>query len=222
MQLETLYRLDAQGMITATREPGASLGPRFALIRATTGIAWAVRAGTPPDVYDRLAALLASEPPITRPGDEPRHAAAYLTAVGGRVVCGPAYTFPKDLSDPARRSEVVVVEDIEIIDRRFVGWSQDEIQQRQPIMGVLEDGQAVSLCFCARRSEGAAEAGVETAEPYRGRGLGPLVAAAWAAAMRREGHLPIYSTQWNNSASLAVARKLGLQPAADNWNIIDT
>lgn len=209
-------------MITATREPDASPGPRFALIRDTTGLAWAVRTDTPADVYDTLAEFVATEPSPAALGDEPRHAAEYLTAVGGRVVCGPAYIFPRGVAVPDHRPNVAVVEDIAAIDRHFSGWSQEEIQQRQPLVGVLEDGYAVSLCFCARRSEVAAEAGIETAEPYRGRGLAPLVAAAWAASVRMEGLVPIYSTQWSNKASLAVARKLELQQAADNWNIVDS
>ena len=38
---------------------------------------------------------------------------------------------------------------------------------------MVEDGDAVSVCFCARRSSAAAEAGLETAAAFRGRGLGP-------------------------------------------------
>jgi hypothetical protein len=34
-------------------------------------------------------------------------------------------------------------------------------------------------CFCARRSDIAAEAGVETAEAYRGRGYGQRVTVTW-------------------------------------------
>jgi predicted GNAT family acetyltransferase len=69
------------------------------------------------------------------------------------------------------------------------------------------DGHAISVCFCARRSQLAAEAGVETAVGYRGRGFASRVSAAWARLIRRSGRLPLYSTSWSNTASLAVARK---------------
>ena len=95
----------------------------------------------------------------------------------------------------------------------------DEIPDASPIVAVLENGHAVTVCFCARRASFAAEAGLETAPPFRGRGFGPRVAAAWALAMRASGRTPLYSTSWSNDASLAVASKLGLIPYAATWNL---
>jgi predicted GNAT family acetyltransferase len=87
-------------------------------------------------------------------------------------------------------------------------------------MAYLCDERPVSICFSARVSESAAEAGVETAAEFRGRGLAGLVTSDWAAAIRSSGRTPIYSTSWNNSASLAVARKLGLIACASYWNLL--
>ena len=86
-------------------------------------------------------------------------------------------------------------------------------------MAVVEDGLALSVCFCSRRSDAAAEAGLETAAAFRGRGLGSQVTAAWALAVRASGRIPLYSTSWSNGASLAVARKLGLVAYASGWSL---
>jgi hypothetical protein len=37
--------------------------------------------------------------------------------------------------------------------------------------------------------------------------------------MRASGRIPLYSTSWTNTASLAVARKLGLVAYANTWSI---
>jgi predicted GNAT family acetyltransferase len=54
------------------------------------------------------------------------------------------------------------------------------------------------------------EAGVETVPLFRGRGYARAVVAAWSAAVRALGAEPLYSTTWQNMASRAVARALGL------------
>ena len=94
-----------------------------------------------------------------------------------------------------------------------------ELASRQPCFAAVEDGVAVSVCYSARTGAQAAEAGVETVEAYRGRGHATRVAAAWAAAVRAQGLLPLYSTSWENAASRAVARHLGIEPYAENWHI---
>lgn len=135
---------------------------------------------------------------------------------------GPAFIFPPGVEDAEQdHADVSGIEDLSVISHHFSGWSANELPGRQPILGILKDGLAISLCFCARRSEVAAEAGIETVAPHRGHGLAPRVAASWAAAVRAEGLVPIYSTQWINTASLAVARKLGLETAASNWSLVD-
>ena len=74
-------------------------------------------------------------------------------------------------------------------------------------------------CYSARLTGRAAEAGVETLETHRGRGYAPAVVAAWAHAVRETGRIPFYSTSWDNLASQAVARKLGLVQYATDLSI---
>ena len=128
----------------------------------------------------------------------------------------PVFTFPNDL---AAAEDVIDVTEFSQLEHYFRDWTADEIPERSPILGIVSDGHAVSLCFCARRSQVAAEAGVETAAGYRGRGFGSRVTAAWARRIRESGRLPLYSTSWNNAASLALAGKLRLSACAGYWNV---
>ena len=139
-----------------------------------------------------------------------------------RQSSGPAFTFPDTLVQPTDMTDIVVVEDERLLERNFRGWITGEIAAgRSPALAIVEDGYPVSVCFCARRSDRAAEAGLETTEAFRGRGFGPRVAAAWALAIRATGRVPLYSTEWTNGASLSVARKLSLIPYANTWNLSD-
>ena len=216
LQLETLYLLDCDGRIRGTRELEPSPGPVFSLIRGTASCAWAVRADVATDVADELAELAREEPPVSDFRVAPVHAARYLSLLSGRVDAGPSFVFPAAIAPP---SSTVLIEDIELIDHQFSGWMASEIPACAPIVGVVENGHAVSVCLCARRSDVAAEAGVETAVEFRGRGLAPRVTAAWALAIRAAGRIPLYSTSWSNEASLAVARKLGLVAFASTWSV---
>jgi hypothetical protein len=216
LQLETLFVFDDERRIVSTREPNPGPGPAFSLIRDGSACAWAVHVDVPTHLTDELVALARSEPPAGEFTDPPRHANAYVALLGGRIDSGPVFTFPPTIS--ASR-DVVSITDLSPLERHFRGWTAAELPERSPILGIVEDGHAVSVCFCARRSPVAAEAGLDTAAHFRDRGFGTRVASAWAQVIRDSGRLPLYSTSWSNGASLAVARKLKLSACASDWNL---
>lgn len=218
LELQLTFAFDRAGRIRSTREPWPSRGPRFSLIRSFTQCAWAIRDDIPPEPALELAQLAGTEPPLSELRSSPLHAQSYLALAGGQPgFHGPAFTFPERL--PALQ-EVELVADQRCLEAHFKGWQPGELAAgRAPLLAILERGQAVSICFCARRSERAAAAGVETAAAFRGRGLAPRVVAAWAQAVRAAGSTPSYSAAWSNVASLRVAQKLGLTPHATFWNI---
>ena len=193
-------------------------GPLFTLVRSATKCAWAIRDDVPSDVAEEIAALARQEPPIGDLRVAPVHAGEYLASSGGQLgFNGPAFTFPDRLPPT---SGIVQVEDERQLQRNFRGWERGEIGAgRAPVMAVIEDGYPVSICFCGRRSDNAASAGLETAEGFRGRGFGPRVTAAWAVAIRATGRVPLYSAAWSNAPSLAVTRKLGLIAHASFWSV---
>ncbi len=229
LQLQTLFALDDEQRITSTREPGGTRGPLFCLVRGVDTCAWAVRADLPKQIAEELQDLARLEPPASNFQDAPMRAADFLAVLAGRTgpecdiatKCsrsdGPAFVFPLSLVQPPG---VVAIQDEALLAHNFGGWVPGEIAAgRSPVLAIIESGRPVSICFSARKSAIAAEAGVETADASRGRGFGPRVVAAWALAMQASGRVPLYSTSWTNSASLAIARKLGLMTYASDWSL---
>jgi hypothetical protein len=221
LHLRTCFVLNVDGRIVSTREPSGSRGPFFTLVRGSTGCAWAVRADVPADIASELDRIAEDEPPILDFRAPPVNVQLYLRVLESlrntSQSAGPAFSFPDFLLES---NDAVIVESESLFERNFRGWVPGEIEAgRAPALAILENGCAVSICFCARRSESAAEAGVETAEAFRRKGLGAKVTAAWAVAVRSTGRIPLYSTSWTNQASLGIARKLNLIPYATSWSI---
>jgi hypothetical protein len=229
LHLRTLFVLNEEGRIVSTREPGTNRGPLLSIARSSTSCAWAVRADLPSDLAGELDRLAQREPPASDLREAPVYAARYLSLVAALLGSshdaqekthhsdGPAFTFPNALPRP---TGVVAIEDERLLERNFHGWVAGEIVAgRSPLLAIFEDECPVSICFSARRSDTTAEAGLDTAEAFRGRGFGPRVALAWALAIRTIGLIPLYSTAWSNAASLSVARKLSLLPYASTWSL---
>jgi hypothetical protein len=161
--------------------------------------------------------LASEELPTSNFQRPPKHLEAYMNLVGGEFESGPAFEFPQRIP---LFGEAVLIHHVEQLQGSFRGWTAAELPGRSPIMAICEKGVPVSICFNARASELVAEAGVETAPEFRGRGLAGLATAAWAAAIRASGRTPIYSTSWSNGPSLAVAGKLGLIACASYWSLL--
>jgi hypothetical protein len=121
---------------------------------------------------------------------------------------GPEYRFPDDIA--AMVGAIAVTGDnAHVLERWLPEWIPD-VAMQLPIRAVLVDGWAVSVCACARLPGQATQAGIETHAAFRGRGGVVIATAAWAAAMRDRGVIPLYGTSWTNRASQRVAAKLGL------------
>ena len=125
------------------------------------------------------------------------------------ISSGPAFVFP----------ETIMVSDARHPHRARAGRPA---ASRLPLHRHLAPGALALLRGRHRRSRGVhllqrspdervAEAGVDTAEEFRGRGYAALVTAAWANAIRAADITPVYSTSDDNLASQAVARKMGLR-----------
>ena len=245
--LQTSFIVDGAGFIVSTREPSPTRGPLFTLVRSTTQSAWLMRAGLERELARELEGFARREPPAIELRAEPVHSAHYRALLADRIGSGEqtaskgasneparhfsglAYSFPSDLGVAGGAvgggvvaDGVVAVTDEGLLERHFEGWKPGEIAAgRAPLLAAFEAGSPVSICFCARRTETAAEAGLETAKGFRRRGLAARVTRAWALALRESGRTPLYSTAWTNTASQAVASALGLTPYASIWSLSD-
>ena len=217
-----MYRFNQAGRIVSTLEPLPRPGPLLTIVRSPTEVVWAVNQRVPSEVAALLDHLAATEPPLRAEpiGPEPpRYREQLREALGSPAeVAGPLFEFPELITAP---SGVTFIDSASQLSRHLSVWTESEMPGRLPAAAIWRDGWAVSLCACARRTIEAAEASLETAPDWRGQGLAERVTAAWAIAVRESGRLPLYSTSWDNKASRAVARKLGLRPYAANWRLYE-
>ena len=216
IQVAVLFVHDARGRLVSvneTDEPEPSAAPRFFWGRTRAGSICRLRHDVPEDVGERLVRIVEDEPVEAELAREPRGLAAARTILEAqaplrRTYNGPAYRFPDRI--PESTDVVAVTEGSQDALGPKFAWLRASLAAHQPCFAVVAGGWAVSVCNSARATSLAAEAGVETIEGFRGRGYAQRVALAWAAAVRQQGRIPLYSTWWENAASRGVAGKLGL------------
>jgi RimJ/RimL family protein N-acetyltransferase len=231
LEIDTLWARDDRGRLVR-RAPSDAPPPYLVLAAASDGHVAAVGAHVP----DLVAAeLLLPQRNATARGArwEPagfNTAISRITAVIGpvEVTSGPSYVATEP---PVTRSSPSLI----VSDGRRpcpeplqpppdAGWTRDE--WRALLAGDLgpwamaraEDSIA-SICFCARLTGRAAEAGLRTEPAHRRRGLGSAVTAAWASLVLETGRTPFYSTSAENRASQAVAASLTLRPIGWIWQV---
>ncbi len=216
IRAETAFTYDARGRMLLSNEPRAAdrrPAPRLWLAWTAGGHVVRLGASVPDAGARQVEAILERTPPAsdlrTPPAALPELRAtleshAPVTQEEG----GPVYRFPGTIT-PATGAVRITASNRAVVRETFP-WLYDEYEDWRPAFAVVRDGAAVSVCFSSRIGAQACEAGVETLPTFRGHGYAGTVTAAWAAAVRASGLIPIYSTSWENHASQAVARKLGL------------
>ncbi len=224
LHLRSLYHHDRNDRIVWTRQPNGWPSPLFHLGRTRLANLWRFRDDLEPAAIRELARLAGKEGPLPEGHPPPERMEAIRSVLRSAVELvvewrGPAFRFPPEIQapDPGALPVVAVTAENQALLQESFADTIPELAERQPCIAAVDGEQAVSMCYAARPLEvkgcepcRAAEAGVETVAAYRGRGLAPRVVAAWGRAVRAQGGEPMYSTSWDNRASRAVARKLGL------------
>jgi hypothetical protein len=224
-----LFVSDAAGRLRFNADPGypedeLDPAPRFWMGRTDQGITWRVRADLPNELVQTLNTIGQTVLPAPDRTGLPPQTDAIRAAIQAHAPIteewsGPAYWIPALLPAPA--STVLITPDTAHLLAAHFPWKQTRraLHAAGPLVATLADDRAVAICYCARLTAIAAEAGVETAESARGRGYGRAAVAGWAAAVRQQGILPLYSTSWDNLASQGIARSLGMIAYADTWSL---
>jgi predicted GNAT family acetyltransferase len=216
IRAETDFTYDVRGRMLLSNEPcEAARRPAPRLFLGLTNAGNVLRVGsTVPDALARhLAAIVDRQAPAGDLRIPPTTLAALRAALARQAPVsteegGPAYRFLHPIPQPGEA--VRLTDTNRALVRETYPWLYDEFADWQPCFAVVRDGAAVSVCYSARFGSVAAEAGVDTLTAFRGRGYAVAVTAAWSAAIREAGRLPLYSTSWENLASQGVARRLGL------------
>lgn len=212
IQIETLFVHDDRGRMLRTNDPDRRPAPRLFLGRTRCGHVARFGEAVPDLLARRLAAIVEREPltgdlRAALAGTAALRAALESDAHVEREEGGPAYSFPDILVRPLDAIPVSADENAGAVRDTFP-WVV--LPAWQPCFAIVRDGVAVSVCFTSRNGARAVEAGANTLSDFRGRGFASAATAAWGAAVRATGRIPLYSTAWNNLASQGVARRLGL------------
>jgi len=212
LQAYALYVHDANNRLLRVNESDFDdPAPRFFLARTVAGNIWRIRYDLPDDLATELERLAATEPVVHDLHEPPYHIAKYTEWLHQHAPLintdtGPAYYLPE--LDPPTGTVTVKPENMTLLQTNYP-YTLSTLDERAPVVVVVEHGVAVAACYTARSTTRVAEAGVYTIETYRGHGYAAETVRGWAEAIRATSRVPLYSTSWANKASQAVAMKLG-------------
>jgi len=219
--VEALFTLDAAGRMLRVNESGGGMAPRFFIGRTREGSDYWYRNDLAADTVRRLQAVCEKGTGRIRIDGSidpaPFWAVLESSAPVRGTWSGPAFRFPDRLSDSPEAVRISRA-NVGFLRPNLGGWCE-EVMLGRTVYAVVVDGQAVSVCASVRETDLAHEAGVETSEAFRGNGYAGQAVGAWAAAVRHQNRIPLYSTSWDNVASRAVARKLSLVQFASDLHI---
>jgi RimJ/RimL family protein N-acetyltransferase len=229
-QVSAWYVCDRNGRLLYIREPGydeseLDPAPRFWMGRTREGNIWRFRHDLPDNLVHDLENLCRCEPLAADFSEHPlvgREIRAILNdhAPVKREEHGPTDWIPEGTQTFQRDARLLTEANAQCLEKYFP-WKQATLSDGNlgPLTMVVDEENAVSICYCARITGEVAEAGVETVAAARGKGFASAAVAAWAAAVRQCGLIPLYSTSWTNPASLGVACKLGMVRYGDDWSV---
>ena len=224
LEIETCQVMVAPDRFARENSPGQKHGPLIALAGCAAGNVAAAHADLDDALARRALDFVAAAPPWVDGAGLPTWIGALAAIVGvdpTTLAGGPAWLLPSGLAF-AHAARIVAGESVEgaAMLARFAADGMppalseagyvDVGELWAPWCAAMAGEEIAALCCAARLGERGAEAGLYTFAPYRGRGFGAAVTAAWSRLPSLAGKTLFYSTQWTNTSSIAVTRRLGL------------
>jgi RimJ/RimL family protein N-acetyltransferase len=220
LHVEAELTHDVTGDLVATNEPSPATAPRFFLGHTALGVVRRFRRDVS-EARRRALEIVQLDPRATT--DSPLDPTAFERILSDdapveHTSIGLAFRFPRAPASAPNTRILRDPADAAVLHPLLASWAPD-ITASAPLVALVRDGQAVAVCASVRITPLAHEAGVETAAEFRGRGYAKAVVAAWSTAVRALGVEPVYSTTWQNTASRALARSLGLEAVGRDLHI---
>ncbi|MED4752585.1 GNAT family N-acetyltransferase [Brevibacillus choshinensis] len=204
IQAEVLFVHDRNGRLIGINEPDRQPAPRLFWGKTRTGDVLRFQRDVPDHTVAEIQAIMKQD-------ETPEKLSLVIRTFEkeqsiNRIWMGPAYACFTGVTSPT--GAILVTEQNQSALEAGFSRLLSELPFRKPCYMVTENDVAVSVCFCARSTDRAAEAGVETLEDYRGRGYAALTVSSWCRAIYESQRIPLYSTSWDNYASMSVAKRL--------------
>jgi hypothetical protein len=203
IQISALFVSDAQQRLCYIREPGypeseLDPAPRFFMGRTLHGNIWRFRYDLPDEVVTALEHICRKEPTALNLKDIPNEVVAIHTVLNehspiSQEEQGPAYWIPNQ-TYTSSNTVLISEENAYLLEAHFP-WkiTSPNNFRTGPLVATVVSNTAVAICFCARITSLAAEAGVETVEAFRRQGYASAAVAGWSIAVRQCGLIPLYT-----------------------------
>jgi len=218
-RLHALYVLDENQRLSAINEPDSQqIVPRLYIMRTIRGIIWRVRQDVASELAVEIGKLVESEPDVDDFSQPLVHHERYIALLDPvtEAYSGPVYHLPEMTA--SGKSVAITTENQSVLAENFP-FTLEILDFRSPVFAIVEENQAVAICFSARNTDSIAEAGVYTMETHRKRGYAKQLVRDWSVAIHAQGKIPFYSTSWDNKASQSVANALNAIPFGIDFSI---
>ncbi|HLY29918.1 MAG TPA: 2-amino-4-hydroxy-6-hydroxymethyldihydropteridine diphosphokinase [Ktedonobacterales bacterium] len=119
----------------------------------------------------------------------------------------------EQLAQAQRQARMLNAEDADLVNAFEADSASYFLQARTaPCVGVVVNGQLVSIAHSPRQTSAACELGINTLPEARRQGYAIAATTLWTAIVQQKGLIPIYSAFAWNTASLQLAKAVGYTP----------